>query len=45
MGGGDDTHIHIHYAGNADFFDLALLDQAKQLDLQFERHLANLIEE
>jgi hypothetical protein len=43
--GGDDAHVYISYARNPDFLDLALLDEAEQLHLQFQRHFADFVQE
>ena len=42
---GDDAHVHLAIGVLADAADLAFLEHAEQLDLERERHLADLVEE
>ncbi len=44
VGGGDDAHVHIHRLRRAQRAHLALLQHAQQLDLQRQRHIADLVE-
>ena len=44
MGGGDDPKIHLAPLQRAHRAEFALLDKAQQLDLHFERQVADLIE-
>src|SRR5712692_2788003 len=45
MGGGDDAHVDAHRRSPAEPLHLALLEDAEKLRLQFERQLADLVEE
>ena len=45
MGGRDDSHVHLVRAGGADLFDLPLLNQPQNSNLQFQRHLADFVEQ
>ena len=45
VGRGDDARLERHLLVAADRADLALLEDAQQLDLHLERHLADLVEE
>src|SRR5229473_3098507 len=45
MGGGDDAHVDAHRRSPAEPLHLALFEDAEKLRLQFERQLADLVEE
>ena len=45
VGRGDEAEVDLHRALGADRIDLAFLQRAQQLDLRFERQLADLVEE
>ena len=45
MGGRDDPHVDLHRLRRADRPHLLLLQHAQQLDLQRQRHVADLVEE
>ena len=45
VGGGDESHVDFHTAVAADGFKLPLLKHSQELDLSFERHVADFIEE
>src|SRR3954454_4563279 len=44
MCGGDDPDIHLCRLHTADLFDFTLLHKTEQLNLEFERHLADFVE-
>ena len=45
VGGGNHAHIDVDRPRTPEAFDLAFLQHPQQLRLQFERQLANLVEE
>jgi hypothetical protein len=45
VGRGDDTHVHLLCSRPSQRFELTFLQHAKQLGLQIERELANLVQE
>ncbi len=44
MSGGDDPHVNLGRSRGANLVDLALLDEPKNANLQFTRHLSDLIQ-
>ena len=45
VGGRNDAHVHRHRLGTAHRPDLPVLEHAQQLDLDVQRHVADLVEE
>jgi hypothetical protein len=45
MSSGNDPDVDFGRSRRADFVDLALLDEPKDANLQFQRHLPDLVEE
>ena len=45
VGGRHDSHVHLGWACGADLFDLPLLNQAQDSDLQLQGHLADFVEQ
>ena len=45
MGGRHDSHVHLGGACGADLFDLPLLNQAQDSDLQLQGHLADFVQQ
>ncbi len=45
VGGGDDAHVHLHFADAAEVHELAVLQDAQNLGLRIEPHRADLVEE